>query len=302
MPSTISRGDKLATTHRTVFDAQCRGVRSLDQPKSRDASAKKCRAGESHRDIQSPPTGQAGFVSPGPEKLTDSSLPTPQTACNHLAGRTHRSTRSVSHRNSRQVSKNLEHETPEAVVRRRGTLMLDAHKRQCAPRLWLWPAGSDGRRHRSVPSSTGVPPAHCSLVGNAAGVTPLRGPSRQVSKDHATRSLLRIGCNELSARGRADHDDYGFDHGQALAEGFLPKCSPRRIVLVREDWGGCRGMLCTNSIAEKYRASRPAPGTPHITEEASSILDPADAEQAGIQLHRVVCHTPRLRSGCTLLT
>src|SRR5262249_50488613 len=95
-----------------------------------------------------------------------------------------------------------------------------------------------------------------------------------------------IGADELTARFKADHDDYHAIMTQALTDRLAEAFAELLHQRVRREWGYGADEHLTNEelIAEKYRGIRPAfgyPSCPDHTEKATlwKLLDPEKAAE-----------------------
>ncbi|HWO93310.1 MAG TPA: methionine synthase [Dehalococcoidia bacterium] len=99
-----------------------------------------------------------------------------------------------------------------------------------------------------------------------------------------------LGLDELAARFRADHDDYGAIMAQALADRLAEAFAERLHQLLRtEYWGYAvdERLSADDLIAEKYRGIRPAPGYPACpdhTEKGTIFRVLAAEETTGVRL------------------
>jgi 5-methyltetrahydrofolate--homocysteine methyltransferase len=98
-----------------------------------------------------------------------------------------------------------------------------------------------------------------------------------------------IGCDELSKKYLADHDDYHSIMAKAVADRLAEAYAEMLHRQARIDWGfgGEEGLSQDDLIEEKYRGIRPAYGYPACPDhtEKRKLFDLLDAEKAtGIQL------------------
>jgi 5-methyltetrahydrofolate--homocysteine methyltransferase len=98
-----------------------------------------------------------------------------------------------------------------------------------------------------------------------------------------------IGCDELTKRFDADHDDYNSIMTKALADRLAEAFAEYLHKQVRNEWGygGEEKLSSDELIAEKYRGIRPAAGYPACPDhtEKRILFDLLDAEKAtGISL------------------
>ncbi len=95
-----------------------------------------------------------------------------------------------------------------------------------------------------------------------------------------------IGAEELSAKFKAEHDDYNAIMVSALADRLAEAFAERLHQIAREDWGYGKTENLTNDdlIRERYRGIRPAPGYPACPDhtERKTIFDLLDVEKIGI--------------------
>jgi 5-methyltetrahydrofolate--homocysteine methyltransferase len=98
-----------------------------------------------------------------------------------------------------------------------------------------------------------------------------------------------LGCDELAARYRADHDDFNAIMVKALADRLAEAFAEYLHEQARRDWGFGQSESFSNAdlIDEKYRGIRPAPGYPAQPDhtEKRTLFKLLDATaQAGITL------------------
>ena len=98
-----------------------------------------------------------------------------------------------------------------------------------------------------------------------------------------------LGCDELSAKFLADHDDYHSILAKALADRLAEAFAERLHKTAREDWGfgKTENLGSEELIAEKYRGIRPAFGYPACPDHTAKaeLWELLDAEpHAGIKL------------------
>ncbi len=98
-----------------------------------------------------------------------------------------------------------------------------------------------------------------------------------------------LGCDELSAKFLADHDDYHSILAKALADRLAEAFAERLHKTAREDWGygQTENLGSEELIAEKYRGIRPAFGYPACPDHTAkaTLWELLDAEpHTGIKL------------------
>ena len=98
-----------------------------------------------------------------------------------------------------------------------------------------------------------------------------------------------IGLHDLTARFRAEHDDYNAIMAEALADRLAEAFAERLHKRVRDEWGYGRSenLSSEDLIQEKYRGIRPAPGYPACPDhtEKGTIWQLLDVEaNTGIQI------------------